>query len=78
MKVKNMKGKKELSLDELEFVIGGMMNHQAIDNLGGPNQTANVVNKIQCPKCLKYFTLNTFSTSEFESIHVDKCLGPDT
>ena len=75
-----MKGKEELNLDALEFVIGGMMNKQAIsdDQMGGSNPTGNIVNKIQCPKCLKSFTLNTFSTSEFESIHVAKCLGPDT
>ena len=75
-----MKGKEELSLDALEFVIGGMMNKQAIseDELGGPNPTGNVVYKTQCPKCLKLFTLNSFSTSEFESVHVAKCLGPDT
>ena len=75
-----MKGKEELNLGALEFVIGGMMDRQAIseDELGGPNPTGNITNIVQCPKCFKSFTINSFSTSEFESIQVAKCLGPDT
>ena len=75
-----MKGKEELSLDALEFVTGGMMNKQALseDELGGSNSIGNVKYTIQCPKCLKSFTLNSLSTSEFEDIHVANCFGPDT
>ena len=67
-----MKGK-ELSLDALEFVIGGIASKQ-LSETGGPGAISGCM-QVQCPKCLKWFQISNFSDSEFQKVHVDNCTG---
>ena len=69
-----MKGKEELSLDALEFVIGGISSKQ-LSETGGSVATIGNCMQIQCPKCFKMFQLSSFSDSEFQKVHVDNCTG---
>ena len=69
-----MKGKEELSLDALEFVIGGIAS-KPLSETGGSAATTGNCMQIQCPKCLKFFQISSFSDSEFQKAHVDNCTG---
>ena len=73
-----MKGKEELSLNALEFVIGGIQHKELLSSneIGGANPPAmSLVYNVQCPKCLKTFTMSSYDNAEFERIHVDNCTG---
>ena len=70
-----MKGKEELNLDALEFVIGGISSKQLIEKGGPVPMVKGNCMQIQCPKCLKWFQLSSFSDSEFQKAHVDNCTG---
>ena len=70
-----MKGKEELSLDTLEFVIGGISSKQLSENGGPVPMVKGNCMQIQCPKCLKLFQLSSFSDSDFQKVHVDNCTG---
>ena len=70
-----MKGKEELNLDALEFVIGGISSKQLSEKGGPVPMVKGNCMQIQCPKCLKWFQLSSFSDSEFQKAHVDNCTG---
>ena len=80
-----MAGRKELNMDDLELVTGGIQHRELDENpvnnsLGGVmssfiTHTTLSEPEIECPKCHKKYCPKDYPNDSFWTAHVERCKG---